>query len=468
MRSGARTKHESRLRTAGRLRARRAARGGLVCLALALTPALASPARAQGNGWPSWAPRIVGAQFTLVLQNLRPFPAAYGGANSLGNLGDTQATHTYGLYLGARLARWLQAYADGEMALGAGVSHATGLGGLTNGDVIRQGSVDLSKAPYVARLFLRVLIPLGADTERVERGPDQLAAVQPRARLEVKAGKLAASDDFDQNRYANSTRTQFMNWGLWNNSAWDFAADTRGYSWGLVVAWVRPAWEIRLGTYQMPTFANGNVFDGDIAHARGDNLQLTLRAGALGTVLRFLAYQNHGRMGVYADALARATTAGTVPDIVADDQPDRVKYGLGFSAEQPISDDGETGAFFRAGWNDGRTEDFCFTEVDRHLSLGLQAAGTRWGRHEDRLGLALLRHGLSPDHARYLEAGGSGFLLGDGRLDYSHELIAELYYRVQAGPFLELSPDFQHVWNPGYNRDRGPATVLSLRLNARY
>jgi carbohydrate-selective porin OprB len=218
----------------------------------------------------------------------------------------------------------------------------------------------------------------------------------------------------------------------------------------------------------MPTFANGNVFDGDIAHARGDNLQLTLRPGALGTVLRLLAYQNHGRMGVYADALARASATGTVPDIVADDQPYRVKYGLGLSAEQPLADGGETGIFLRAGWNDGRTEDFCFTEVDRHLSLGLQATGRHWNRGDDRVGVAVLRHGLSSDHAAYLAAGGSGFLLGDGRLDYAHELIAELYYRLQVGRWIELSPDVQHVWNPGYNRDRGPATVLSLRLNARY
>ncbi len=431
---------------------------------LALLPALASPASAQQAR--PWVPELLGAQFTVIGQTLRPLSSPYRGPNSLDPTGATLATHSYGLYGGMALTGWLQAYLDGELALGQGIG--TGLAGLTNGDVIRQGSVELAKAPYVARVFVKALIPLGADTERVERGVDQLAGIQPRTRLEVKAGKLAASDDFDQNRYANSTRTQFMNWGLWNNSAWDFAADTRGYSWGLVVAWVRPTWELRLGSYMMPSVANGNVFDGDIGHARGDNLQLTLRPGSLGTVLRLLGYQNHGRMGVYADAIALAQATGTVPNIVADDQPDRVKYGLGLSAEQPIADGGETGVFFRAGWNDGRTEDFCFTEVDRHVSLGLQATGSRWGRGDDRLGLALLRHGLSPDHARYLEAGGSGFLLGDGRLDYARELIAELYYRLQVGRFLELSPDVQHIWNPGYNRDRGPATVLSLRLNARY
>ena len=432
-------------------------------LHLVSVPALARPLAAQDAR--PWMPALLGAQVTVIGQTVGTFTSPYQGPNSLDPHGSTLATHSYGVYGGMALASWLQLYLDGELALGQGIG--TGLAGLTNGDVIRQGSVELSKAPYIARVFFKALIPIGTDTERIGRSPDQLPGIQPRTRLEAKIGKLAASDDFDQNRYANSTRTQFMNWGLWNNSAWDFAADTRGYSWGVVVAWVRPDWEIRLGTYMMPTFANGNVFDGDLAHARGDNLQLTLRPGALGTVLRLLAYQNHGRMGVYAEALARAATIGTVPDIVADDQPDRVKYGLALSAEQPLADAGETGVFLRAGWNDGRTEDFCFTEVDRHLSLGLQATGSRWGRSEDRVGAAVLRHGLSADHAGYLAAGGSGFLLGDGRLDYAHELIAELYYRLQLGSFIELSPDVQHIWNPGYNRDRGPATVLSLRMNAR-
>lgn len=222
----------------------------------------AAPAAQQAR---PWVPALLGAQITVIGQTLRPFDSPYRGPNSLDPAGATLATHSYGVYGGMALAPWLQVYLDGEMALGQGVG--TGLAGLTNGDVIRQGSVELAKAPYIARVFLKALIPVGTDTQRVGRGQDQLPGIQPRTRLEAKVGKLAASDDFDQNRYANSTRTQFMNWGLWNNSAWDFAADTRGYSWGLVVAWVRPAWEVRLGSYMMPTFANGNVFDGDLARA---------------------------------------------------------------------------------------------------------------------------------------------------------------------------------------------------------
>jgi carbohydrate-selective porin OprB len=235
-----------------------------------------------------------------------------------------------------------------------------------------------------------------------------------------------------------------------------------------LVGWVHPRWTLRFGRFLMPTFANGSIFDWDVGRAHGDNLELTVQPATVGTVLRLVAYENHGRMGRYADALAQAQASGQPPNVAADSQPGRRKYGFGLNLEQSLADSGETGAFVRLGWNDGHTEDFVFTESDRHLSAGVQLSGARWGRGDDRVGLAGLRHGLSPDHEAYLAAGGLGFLLGDGRLRYGHEAIVEGYYRVQAGRFVQLSADVQHIWNPGYNRDRGPATVLSLRLNVRY
>jgi hypothetical protein len=191
--------------------------------------------------------------------------------------------------------------------------------------------------------------------------------------------------------------------------------------------------------------------DWDLRHAHGDNVELELRPTGLGIVFRLLAYENYGRMGNYAEALARARGTGQPPDVGADDQPARRKVGLGLNIEQPLADSGETGAFLRLGWNDGRTEDFAFSEVDRHLSGGLQVAGTRWGRTEDRLAVALLLHGLSLDHRDYLAAGGIGFLLGD-----------------ELGHYTELTPGMQLIEHPGYNRDRGPAFVATLRLNLRY
>src|ERR1700704_1144760 len=172
-------------------------------------------------------------------------------------------------------------------------------------------------------------------------------------------------------------------------------------------------------------------------------------------------------LGNYAEALAPGASLRQPPDIAADDRSGREKYGFGFNLEQPLSDEGETGVFARFGWSDGKNESFAFTEVDRHLSAGAQVSGAHWGRTDDRIGLAGVREGIVPVHRTYLAAGGVGFLLGDGRLTYGPERILEGYYRLQTGRYLQLSSDLQSIRNPGYNRDRGPALVGSLRANFR-
>ena len=401
---------------------------------------------------------------TVLPQHLFPFHSPYAGPNSLVATGDTQVTHTYGVYVGTQIVPQLQGYVDVEMARGGAVGVAVGLGGLTNGDVIRQGSVALGQGPYVARAFVRYVVPLAAAREWVERDMDQLPGPEPIRRLEVKADIFALTDDFDRNRYANNTRTQFMNWSFIFNTAWDFAADTRGYTRGLMLGWITPTWAVRLGSYQMPTVANGNILDGDVLRARGDNLELTLQPTSWGTVVRLLAYANYARMGRYTVAVAKARATGTTPDIVVDDRPGRVKYGVALNVEQPLADAGETGLFLRLGWNDGHTESFAYTEVDTLLSLGLQISGVHWGRGADRLGLALASGGLADPHRRYLAAGGKGFILGDGRLTYGRETIVEGYYRVQVGRYVQLSPGVQYIDYPGFNKDRGPAWVIGLRL----
>lgn len=451
-------------------------------------------------GSDAWTPHVLGTQIEVIAQRLARLRSPYAGPNSLDPAGDHAVSHVYGVYLGARPFAWgardraldraagpanrVEAYLDAEMVRGRGVSRTVGLAGLTNGDVIRQGSADLGDGPYIARAYVRVVHRLGSrgaaaghTADTAARAPDQLPGPVPARRLEVTAGKLAASDLFDLNRYANTTRQQFMNWGLFQNTAWDFAADTRGYTNGVAVAWVTPDVTLRAGSFQMPRAANGNVFDANLGRARGDQAEVTVTPQALGLgartpTVRVLGYVNHARMGVYRDALAAAATAtATTPDIVADDRPGRRKVGYGLNAEWPVADGGETGAFARYGWNDGRTESFAFTEVEHHLSGGVQVSGAHWRRAADRVGLAAVRHGLSADHAAYLAAGGAGFLLGDGRLAYGPETIVEAYYRAEAsvrGVTVQVSPDVQRVANPGYNRDRGPATVVGVRLNLRY
>jgi carbohydrate-selective porin OprB len=218
----------------------------------------------------------------------------------------------------------------------------------------------------------------------------------------------------------------------------------------------------------MPTVANGATFDRQIEKAQGSNLELTLKPNDSDTVIRILTYLNRGRMGNYDEALAIGQDTSSIPDVRADEKPGRTKYGFGLNFEQPITDKGETGIFGRLGWNDGHNENFCYTEVDRTASLGIQVNGVHWGREVDQVGIGYAFNGLSPEHKNYLAAGGFGFLLGDGRLNYGLEQILETYYRIQIGKYVQISPDFQFIQNPAYNRDRGPVEVYSMRLRLSY
>jgi len=415
---------------------------------------------------------LLGAQYTYVLQHQEALNAPYSGRLSLRPESDTQPTHTIGAYLGWAPLSWGQLYLDTEKFMGAGVSGATGLAGLTNGDVVRQGAANLPKTFYIARLFARFMLPLGPDVAPVERAQDQIPGTEATTRVELKIGRMAVNDDFDKNRYAGSTRTQFMNWSLWANTAWDYAANTRGYTDGIMIGYVTPNWSLRYGIYRMPEVANGQALVGSLRNARGENLELTLSPWPSGTIVRALLYRNTASMGLYEEALAFAAATGSTPSIVADDRPDRHKTGLALNVEQPLGDEGETGVFARLGWNDGKAESFAFTEVENEVSLGGQLSGAHWRRANDRLGVAVVSEGLAGAHRDYLAAGGSGFLLGDGRLRYGREQILEAYYRLQViqtlGIKLQLSPDFQLIRNPGYNEDRGPARFWGIRVHLEY
>lgn len=459
-----------------------ASRGGALLLAVCAAAAAsgapgsdaAAGAAAQAPTPTSTAPLLLAAQYTGIEQWQSPLTSPYMGEHSLLPDGDRQATHTFGLYGGWAARSWAQLYLDAEKFMGAGVSDATGLGGLTNGDVIREGVPGLKKQFYIARAYARFMLPLSGEVAPVARGQDQIPGTEAVRRFELKVGQLSVSDDFDHNTYANAARTQFLNWSLWNNTAWDFAANTRGYTDGLVVGYVSPTWTLKYGLYRMPLYANAQTME-TLLRAREQNLELTLAPAAISTVVRLLGYYNTARMGDYAQALALASASGTVPDIVADDQNGRHKYGYGVNAEQPLADGGDTGLFARLGWQDGRTEDFVFTEVDRQASGGGQLSGVHWRRPEDHIGVAAVVEGLSAAHREYLAAGGSGFLLGDGRLNYAPEQVLEAYYRAQwrwspdgVALRVQLSPDLQYIRNPGFNQDRGPVRFYALRLHLEY
>ncbi|MBE1162601.1 carbohydrate porin [Dyella acidiphila] len=428
----------------------------------------ALPLAAHADDAPLFVPQWLGAQYTFVDQHQFRVHSPYSGPLSLDPNTSTARSHTFGAYFGVQLPAHLQFYLDVEMFKGEGVSNATGLGGLTNGDIIRSGVASLGKTPYIARSYLRWTLPLGGDSKPVERAQDQLPGSEASEHLEAKIGLMAVNDDFDKNRYADATRTQFMNWSLWNNTTWDFAADTRGYTYGVMLGWIMPGWSLRYGIYRMPYEANGQRLISSLSESNGQQLELTLQPDPDGWALRFLGFYNKGNMGLYQQAIDIAELTGQLPNVHDDDAPGRHKFGVGINGELPVADNGDTGFFMRAGWNDGHSESFIFTEVDRLLSGGFQLSGVHWNRPDDRLGLGVAIDGLSRIHANYLQLGGDGFLLGDGTLHYGPEQITELYYNVAVIDHLSLSPDFQFIRNPGYNRDRGPARFAGLRAHIEF
>jgi high affinity Mn2+ porin len=427
-------------------------------------------APAAANDWPM----LLGAQYTFIDQNQSAFRSPYSGPLSLNPRGDTEATNTVGIYTGWAPVNWGQVYLDVEKFDGDGVSNATGLAGVTNGDVVREGVSGIKKEFYIARLYARFMLPLGDAVESVDRGQDQIPGTEAATRLELKIGRLALPDDFDQNRYAGSTRTEFLNWSLWANTAWDYAANTRGYTNGVVVGYISPSWSLKYGVYLMPLQANQQELDYSVGLAHGQNLELRLSPWDTGTIVRLLGYLNTARMGLYQQALANAAATGSTPDINADARDGRHKSGFGINAEQPLADNGETGLFMRLGRDDGKAQTFAFTDVDQVGSLGAQLAGGHWYRSDDRFGVAVVSESLSEPHREYLAAGGCSFVLCDGRLNYAHEQILESYYRIglnwpeQPALRWQLSPDFQYVRNPGYNRDRGPVHFWALRFHVEY
>jgi high affinity Mn2+ porin len=425
----------------------------------------------------------ISGQANLITQGHPGFSSLYASTQSLRSQAEEATSFVGTLFTGFHLTSLTDAIVDVEMAAGGGISQAFGLGGFTNLDVVRNPT--LSHEPYLARVMLRQIIPLGGAWTDVEQGPFQIGTRLPVRRLELSAGKLSTVDFFDKNSSGSDSHLQFLNWTVDNNGAYDYAADTRGYTYGVVVAYESPRFAARFGEMLMPKVANGIDFDWDVRSARAENLELELRyrlAGRPG-IVRALSYLNHADMGSYRQAIdafeanAGADQAcrlqfeaaemrqfpGPGPVIECHRAPGRLKLGVGLNIEQQLA--GPLRGFGRAGWNDGRNESFAYTEVDNTVLVGLDLAGDWWRRPGDRFGAAFVSNGISDLHARYLQLGGYGFLLGDGGLTYGRETIFESYYTFNLGRGSSVAADIQYIANPGYNQDRGPVVVGALRLH---
>jgi hypothetical protein len=414
------------------------------------------------------SPFWISGQTNIIFQGHPPFHAAYSGPNSLSNAGEYKTSLLGTLNLGLQVpgtGKHTELLLDIESAGGRGISQALGLAGFTNLDVVR--NPNLSSEPYIARVGLHQIIPLSKKMIETDRGPLNLATALPERRFEFRVGKMSAPDSFDINSVGSDSHLQFTNWTIDNNGAYDYAADTRGYTYGAVLEYQDRIWAARYGIMLMPTVANGIDLDWNLRRARGENMEFELRKGIWWKkpgLIRVLSYVNHAHMGSYREAVdAFLTGADTVPDITKHEHFGAVKYGFGFNTEQQVSTN--LRLFARFGWNEGQHESFAYTEVDQTVSAGGDYSGARWGRLHDKLGLAFVSNAISRDHQLYLKYGGQGFLLGDGNLRYGRETIVEGYYNWHAWRGLFYALGVSYISNPGYNRDRGPVIVPSVRMH---
>lgn len=431
-------------------------------LALLVVPvAFGQPITPENLSVPS--PWSLHAQMTYQLQGHGSFDAPYEGENSFRDRKEVRGSFTATLFAGRRLWDGGEVFVNGEMLAGGGVSGVLGLAGPPNGETYRVDSTELKG--NLARLFLRQTWNGDGATEAVESAQNQLAGRENRRRLVLTAGKFSGTDVFDANTWSHDPRTQFNNWSLWANAAWDYPADTRGYTWGFALEAYRDDWCARIGAFLEPKEANGILFDHDVAHAHGEALEIQhdhVISGWKGAV-RVLAFLNEARMGSYREALA-ASSGG--PDVTATRAEGRTKYGFGLNLEQAVSDD--AGVFLRLGWNDGKTEAWAFTEVERTVSFGASSGGAAWRRPSDRLGAAFAWNGIGGDYRAYLAAGGYGFMLGDGRLNYSAEKVLDVFYSFAAVEAVHVSLEIQRYWDLAFNRDRGPVTVVGGRFHVEF
>ena len=402
-------------------------------------------------------------QGTSIGQYHGSFPALYSGPFSLLNHAEAEASLTSTIFFGLRLAPNTLFYFDPEVAGGRGFSGTNGLANFSNGEMPRVATA--TPKPYLARLYVTQDFGFGSERETIESDENQLAGTRPMTRYSITGGRFTVTDFFDNNQYSHDPRTQFMGWGVMYNGAWDYPADTRGYTWGWVHEFHTRRWSARYASAAMPRVANGLRFDRQLFRDRSDMFEGEIRDKWHGHdgAMRLLSYFNHYDGGTYAEAIRQAQQTGRQPDVTLSRKPGTLKYGFGISADQELTKD--VGIFGRLGWNDGKTESFAYTAIDRLATAGVSFKGSRWHRPEDTVATELTVSGLSAVHAQYLAMGGYDFLIGDGKLRYGPESIWETYYSARVIPHLFATIGLDHADHPAYNRDRGPVWIGTFRLH---
>ena len=404
----------------------------------------------------------VHAQFTYVEQETSGFNAPYRGPNSLSPNSGAETTDAT-LYLGARLWPGAEAWLNGELDQGHGLDDTLGVAGFPSGEAYKVGK----NQPYLRlqRAFVRQTFNLQDDSEQVEAAANQLRGSQSNDRVVITVGKFSVVDIFDTNRYAHDSRGDFLNWTVIDSGTFDYAADAWGYTAGAAIEWYTHSWTLRSGLFDLSDVPNSVHLEPGFHEFQVD-LELEHRheiAARAGRVL-LTAFESRGRMGLLDEAIAVAANSGEPPDIAAL-RRNRGRGGLSLGVEQELA--AELGAFIRAGKAAGNVETYEFTDVDRTLAVGLSLQGSRWRRANDTVGIAAVNNAISGVREAYLNAGGLGILIGDGRLPHpGPEQIIESYYSAAVFAFAHLSLDYQWINHPAYNRDRGPVSVIAVRLHA--
>lgn len=426
------------------------------------SPPVPSPSDQPADEWYS-----VHYQFTASTQAHPSFFSArppVPGNNSLSADAESATAFVTTLYGDMRLWPGAELLFDPEMSGGNGMSGTHGVAAFPSGIVYRVG--DPAPAIYLARLAISQTFSLGGGKLKNEAAPNELQGTRDRNQLAITIGRLSVTDVFDANRYANDPTDQFFNWGLFASGAWDYPADTRGYTYGVLADLAIDWWSARAGIALEPKVANGPDLDTRIDKAHGLMAEYEARYSLLKMpgAWSLLVFLNTAQMGSYEQLLANPAAYSN--DITKTRADGRTKYGFALSIEQQLTK--SLGAFMRLSYSDGHNESWAFTEIDQSLAFGAVQKGAPWGRPQDAVGVGVVLSGLSPWHERYLAGGGYGFIVGDGWLNYGPEMITDIYYQFRLNDVVSLSAFYQPIVNPGYNQDRGPVHVFSGRLHVAF
>jgi high affinity Mn2+ porin len=402
-------------------------------------------------------------QTTYVQQYAFPFPSPYVGQNSL-RPNQTRETWDVTFFAGFRLWEGAELWVNPEIDQGFGLSSTLGVAGFPSGAAFKVGqSVPYARIP---RTFIRQAIDLGGEVEKVEADLNQLPGSQTARRLVITLGKFSLSDVFDANRYSENPRKDFMNWALIDTGTFDYAADAWGFTYGAAVEWYLDRWTLRGGWFDLSIVPNSTDLDPNFGQFQWvGELEGRWTIGGRRGKAAVTGILSRGRMGRFEEAIQLATLNGGPADIAAVRRYTS-RGALSFNLEQEIAPD--LGAFARAGVANGEVEPFDYTDVDRTVAVGVALGGARWERPGDTVGFASVVNWISRVHQAFLDAGGLGILVGDGKLPSpGAEVILETYYGLPL-PLCRLTLDYQLVVNPAYNRDRGPVSIIGARLHAQF